>query len=472
MSDTRQHAILNYLRRVLGAATDGSVSDAELLRRFVNQRDEAAFELLLWRHAAMVLHVCHRLLRETDAVEDAFQATFLVFVRKAGSISRRESLGGWLYRVAYRIALKAREQSAKRQAVEHGEGDIDLPDTSTEDAAEREMRRIVCEEVDRLPARYRTPIVACFFEGKTHEEAAKQLGWPRGTVASRLARGRELLRRRLLRRGVAFSVSALLGALSVRPAQAELMRFVDSVIYTARLLAAGQAASAVVSAKVAILMKGVVKTMFLARLKVATAVMLVACALGAGGGWLVSQLAATENPESPKAVVEAADKSKQEKMADDRKAIQGVWRLTALETEGENDFDPKGKNPSLVFLADKLILKPEVPGHGVRLLQGAYKLDATKTPKTLDIIRQVSAEEKATLRAIYALEIDSLKICFMLYRAEIQVRDQNVGRRPRPFDGWDFLAPGARPTALATKAGSKTRLVTLKRQAVEKKEKP
>ncbi|MGH7225231.1 MAG: RNA polymerase sigma factor, partial [Gemmataceae bacterium] len=97
MSDTRQHPILSYLHRLLGTTADAGVSDAELLRRFVSQRDEAAFELLLWRHAAMVLHVCRRLLRDTDAVEDAFQATFLVFVRKAGSISRRESLGGWLY---------------------------------------------------------------------------------------------------------------------------------------------------------------------------------------------------------------------------------------------------------------------------------------------------------------------------------------------------------------------------------------
>src|SRR5579884_495396 len=110
MDGTRYHPILNYLRQTLGAPPAGGVSDADLLRRFVAERDEAAFELLLWRHAAMVLRVCRQVLRDEPTAEDAFQATFLVFVRKAGSISRRESLGGWLYRVAYHIALKARKQ--------------------------------------------------------------------------------------------------------------------------------------------------------------------------------------------------------------------------------------------------------------------------------------------------------------------------------------------------------------------------
>src|SRR5215831_13233547 len=113
MASTRQHPILNYLRRVLGAPAGIGVSDADLLQRFVKERDEAAFELLMWRHAAMVLHVCRQVLGDVEAAEDAFQAIFLVFVRKAGSISRREALGSWLYRVAYRTALKARTQDKK-----------------------------------------------------------------------------------------------------------------------------------------------------------------------------------------------------------------------------------------------------------------------------------------------------------------------------------------------------------------------
>jgi hypothetical protein len=122
-------------------------------------------------------------------------------------------------------------------------------------------------------------------------------------------------------------------------------------------------------------------------------------------------------------------------------------------------------------MADKLTLKPEVPGHGVRLFKGSYKLDATKKPKTLDITRQGPHNTKWTLQAIYSLDGDVLKICYRLLPPEIKHRDQDVGRRARPFDVWDYLAPGRRPTELATKEGSKTMLVTLNREAADRKEK-
>ena len=289
MTKTRHHPILSYLRQVLGASAGGGVSDADLLRRFVAERDEAAFELLLWRHAAMVLHVCRQVLGDADAAEDAFQATFLVFVRKAGSISRRESLGSWLYRVAYRIALKVAGAGQETCLRRFGNGCIIEAAPEADDAGQRELRRMICEEVDRLPAKYRAPIVACYFEGKTHEEAAKQLGWPRGTVAGRLARARELLRRRLLRRGVAFTMSALLTALAVRTAQAALTGLVNSVIHTSRLLAAGQAASAVVSPYVAALAEGVLQAMYWTRMKIFVIVLFVVSVGGAGVSLLATQ---------------------------------------------------------------------------------------------------------------------------------------------------------------------------------------
>ncbi|HTU88876.1 MAG TPA: sigma-70 family RNA polymerase sigma factor [Gemmataceae bacterium] len=287
MANTRHHPILDYLRRVLGEP-GGGVSDADLLRRFVDQRDEAAFELLLWRHAAMVLHVCRQVLDDEQSAEDAFQATFLVLVRKAGSVSRRESLGSWLYRVAHRIALKARARTKTRTAAPEELDRLAAP-AETEDADRRELRRIVCEEVDRLPANYRAAVVACFFEGKTHEEAAKQLGWPRGTVAGRLARARELLRRRLLRRGVTLTLSALVSVLAVRTAQAALAGLVDSVIHTSRLLAAGQAAGAVVSPHVAALAEGVLHAMYWTKSKIAVVVLFLAGLGGAGVTLLATQ---------------------------------------------------------------------------------------------------------------------------------------------------------------------------------------
>lgn len=281
MANTRHHSILNYLRQVLGTQAGGGVSDADLLRRFVDQRDEAAFELLLWRHAAMVLHLCQQMLGDADAAEDAFQATFLVFVRKADSISRREALGSWLYRVAYHIALKARARVRTRTAAPVELDGLPAP-AETEDADQREVRRILCEEVNRLPPKYRAVIVACFFEGKTHEEAAHQLGWPRGTVAGRVARARDLLRRRLVRRGVTLSISALLTALTVRTAQAALTGLVDSVIHAARLLAAGQAAGAVVAPHVAALAEGVLQAMYWTRMKIVVAVLFLSSLGGAG----------------------------------------------------------------------------------------------------------------------------------------------------------------------------------------------
>src|SRR5579883_1440824 len=297
MANTRHHPILRYLRQVLGTAAGGGVSDADLLRRFVDQSDEAAFELLLWRHAAMVLHVCRQVLGDSDAADDAFQATFLVFVRKASSISRREALGSWLYRVAYHIALKARARLKTRRA-EPADLDVLPSPAQAENADQRELRRIVCEEVNRLPANYRAVIVACFFEGKTHEEAAHQLGWPRGTVAGRVARARELLRRRLVRRGVTLTISALLTALTVRTAQAALAGLVDSVIHSARLLAAGQSVCAVVSPHVAALAEGVLQAMYWTKTKIAVVALFLASLGGAG----VSLLATQEQDQKPTSI--------------------------------------------------------------------------------------------------------------------------------------------------------------------------
>ncbi|HWG42742.1 MAG TPA: sigma-70 family RNA polymerase sigma factor [Gemmataceae bacterium] len=295
MANTRQHPILHYLRQVLGAPPNGGVTDAELLNRFVKERDEAAFELLLWRHAAMVLHVCRQVLRDAEAVEDAFQATFLVFVRKAGSISRRESLGGWLYRVAYRIALKARAASKKRKATEQELDRIEAP-VDADDAGQRELRRTICEEVNRLPAKYRAPIVACVFEGKTHEEAANQLGWPRGTVAGRLARARELLRRRLIRRGIVLTAGAFTAALAVPNAPAALAGLIQTTMKTAKLFAVAQATSALLSPRIVALAEGVLKAMYWTRVKIVMIGLLIAGLGGTGVTLWGTQRSAAEPP--------------------------------------------------------------------------------------------------------------------------------------------------------------------------------
>jgi len=170
-----------------------------LLARFSRARDQDAFALLVRRHGPMVLGVCQRVLNHAQDAEDAFQATFLVLVRKAGSLSRPELLANWLYGVAYRVARKARANAQKRRNF-----DLEVacmtPAEPRDEAAWSELRGLLDEELHRLPDKYRAPLVLCDLEGKTHVHAAEILGWPSGSISARLARGRELLRQRLAQR--------------------------------------------------------------------------------------------------------------------------------------------------------------------------------------------------------------------------------------------------------------------------------
>src|SRR5262245_50969512 len=202
---------IRQLRRLALPQGDGGLSDAQLLERFVAQRDEAAFEVLLWRHGPMVLNLCRRVLHEAHASEDAFQATFLVFVKKARSIGKGQAVGSWLYKVAYRVALHARALARKQAA--HRLPAADSAVLAQADAAGeflwRDLRPLLDEEVNRLPEKYRSPIILCDLDGMTHAEAAKELGCPQGTVSVRLMRARERLRSRLVRRGMALSAGAV-----------------------------------------------------------------------------------------------------------------------------------------------------------------------------------------------------------------------------------------------------------------------
>ena len=172
------------------------VSDGQLLRWFVVWQDARAFEALVRRHGPMVLSVCRRLLGDDHDAEDAFQATFLVLARKAGVIGKPDLLAGWLYRVATRTAAKARVQAARRRFHESRAAVAPVADPLP-DASRRDLGSALTAELAGLPERYRAPLVLCYLEGKTNGEAARQLGCPAGSMSSRLARGRELLRQRL-----------------------------------------------------------------------------------------------------------------------------------------------------------------------------------------------------------------------------------------------------------------------------------
>ncbi len=290
MAQASLNPILRYLRRLNGAQEGGQLSDAQLLERFVSRRDEAAFEVLVWRYGPLVLGVCRRLLRREQDAEDAFQATFLALVRKAATIGKGASVGSWLYKVAYRVALRARARSAKLSASAPLTEEVPAPDTAPE-ALWRDLRPILDEEVSRLPRKYREAVVLCYLEGKTNAEAARLLGCPRGTVVSRLASARERLRVRLARRGVTVS-AGLLASLMTARAAALPPALVNATLKT--VLPAG-----LVAAEVAWLTEGVLRAMFLSKLITAVGVL----ALSLGGAGLGAWYLKAEPPEQNAAPV-------------------------------------------------------------------------------------------------------------------------------------------------------------------------
>src|SRR5437773_3323599 len=199
---------LQQLRTIANARACEEASDRELLTRFLDQREEAAFVALLKRHGPMVLQVCRRVQGNEHDAEDAFQATFLLLARKAGSIRKLESLAAWLHGVAHRLALEAKDRGVRRQMRERRAADMRRP-AIVSDETGQELERTLDDALKQVSDKYRTPLLLCYLEGKTQEEAARQLGCPLGTVRSRLARGRSRLKEVLERQGVCLSATAL-----------------------------------------------------------------------------------------------------------------------------------------------------------------------------------------------------------------------------------------------------------------------
>jgi RNA polymerase sigma factor (sigma-70 family) len=296
MASNGPNAVRQFLHGIFARQRTAESPDGLLLQRFVAQGDEDAFAALVKRHGPMVLGVCQRLLNDSHDAEDAFQATFLILARRAGSVGNPDLLAHWLYGVAYRVGVRARGARAKRRARERQVTDVPAQEPTPE-MIWSDLRPVLDEEVNRLPAKYRIPFVLCYLEGKTNEEAAALLGSPRGTILSRLATARQRLRSRLTRRGITLSAGVLAAALSRQASAAVSPSLVASAVRAAAAAATGPAAGGAVSATVLALAEGVQKAMFWSKVRT-TGVLLLATAALAGTLLLPGLLPSAGRPQA------------------------------------------------------------------------------------------------------------------------------------------------------------------------------
>jgi RNA polymerase sigma factor (sigma-70 family) len=297
MVDGRPSHLLRQLH--LAFAPSAEVTDGQLLESFVVQHNEAAFETLVRRHAPMVLGVCRRMLRNHHDAEDAFQATFLVLVRKAAGLCGRAALGNWLYGVAHHTALKARAAQVRRRFKErektmHASSVALSPEPN-------DWLPLLDEALKSLPDRYRQAIIVCDLEGKSRADAARLLGWREGTLSGRLARARMLLAKRLTHRGVTLSGGAVVTALTTQAATSASPLLIVHTVQAALVAAHPLATTGGPSASVVLLAEGVIQSMLMTKVKVVAALALTVTVLGAGAGAL--RLAGADDagkaPENP-----------------------------------------------------------------------------------------------------------------------------------------------------------------------------
>jgi RNA polymerase sigma factor (sigma-70 family) len=346
MSQAPLNLVLRHLQRAAVQPTAGPTQDGQLLERFTARRDESAFAELVRRHGGMVWKVCHGILHHHQDAEDVFQAAFLVLARKAAAIRQSGSVGGWLQQVAYRLALKAQADTSRRRVRERKVLDMQSADPLL-DLTVRELQQILHQELQELPDKYRTPLVLCYLEGQTQDEAAHQLGWSKWRLKGRLERGRERLRRRLARRGLSLSGAVVATVLAADPAAAAMpATLARATVRAALSFFRGGAAAGGVSAKVASLVEGAGQLLSAGQAKMAGLVVLAVTVITLGAGGLARLLdlpSAVHFPEPPS-----------------RPGVQAVSRLHQLPPEfvaammrkSARDRKEKGLTPVAVRVVD------------------------------------------------------------------------------------------------------------------------
>jgi RNA polymerase sigma factor (sigma-70 family) len=400
-------AIARDLGTLFRVGAIGGFTDGQLLERFVERREADAFEALVHRHGPMVWGVCRRVLRDSHDAEDAFQATFLVLARKAALVLPREKLGNWLFGVAYQTARKAKAMRDKRRIREGQRSGLlemmavpdDPRDTLTED---------LDRELARLPENYCIPIVLCELEGMSHAEAAEQLGWPIGTVSSRLSRGRSLLARRLSRSGVVIAAGSLAIHLTHDAALASMpTRLVVPTTLAAGLFTAGRGVSVeLVSADVVALTKEVLKAMLLAKLKVVAVASLIATAVGIGG--LLHNSRNAVRADEPGKNLEK---------------LQGIWSGVVAEVSGRPSTpseDMPAPQAQVYIKGDRLTLRGPIFGNIIGFgspvdTKCTFTADTgeSKVPKALQLTLLPAPDDASptVYQGLYWQSGDELVIC-------------------------------------------------------------
>jgi RNA polymerase sigma factor (sigma-70 family) len=391
--------VVRHLRTVARRGEGAHAGDAELLERFIAHRDEGAFELLVRRHGPMVLGVCRRLLGNEADAEDAFQATFLVLVRKATSIIPRTQVGNWLHGVAHKTALKARAMNSRRRVKER-EGAA-RGRNSTDDTWEP-LLEILDGELRALPERYRAPIVLCDLEGLSYREAAARLRCPQGTLSGRLARARALLARRLARHRPALSAAAL-AALTARGASACVPpTLMARTVRAGIALAAGRALTeGAASAKVVTLAEGVLKMLLLSRVKAAAGGLLLLAAVVAVGWTWAARVSARAAMPGDDAVPRTVD----EGPAPDRATRGANGPAEAREAEFVfRGVEKGGRTVSLVVAGTSAPVLRLAVQDDVRVLAGGRQVGiddlrpGTRVAIRLDATNRVIQEVRALAR--------------------------------------------------------------------------
>jgi RNA polymerase sigma factor (sigma-70 family) len=446
MSHGTPVAVLRGLDGLFGLGTTTGLAEGRLLERFVARRDETAFEAIVARHGPMVWGVCRRTLRDQNDAEDAFQATFLILARRAGAIRQRDRLGGWLHGVAHRVATRARRDASRRASstLPADLAGMDQP----QDADYHERIALLHEEINRLPGKYRDPIVLCHLEGCTHDEAAARLGWSVGTVRGRLARGRDRLRDRLTRRGLERAdVAGLAAATGAAPGASLVVPgwLAESTIKAAIRFAVEHQAALVLNAQGAAWVERGLRAMILKQAKLVVLLIVTTVVVSAGVGALAFAQERRSKAEAPRHKVTGQtvdlDGLPDIELVSSDVAAERRERIAAEIADGEANLDllqmdvdqEKERIASayqkIIALEDQLEQMEMNPPEFV----GATEEQITSFKKQHDVRKHGLAKRIEMYREkIQAAREKYLRDRISLGREQrrIQLRQQQLGRRP------------------------------------------